>query len=34
VPPIPITLAKLDDVNGMLDTLRAGKVVGRVVLSP
>jgi len=34
VPPIPITLAKLDEVNGMLDTLRAGKVVGRVILSP
>jgi propanol-preferring alcohol dehydrogenase len=34
VPPIPITLAKLDDVNGMLDVLRAGQVVGRVVLSP
>lgn len=34
VPPIPITLAKLEDVNGMLDTLRAGRVVGRVVLSP
>jgi alcohol dehydrogenase, propanol-preferring len=34
VPPIPITLARLDDVNEMLDTLREGKVVGRVVLSP
>ena len=34
VPPIPITRAKLEDVNGMLDTLRAGQVVGRVILNP
>lgn len=34
VPPIPITISNLDDVNHMLDTLRAGQVVGRVVLRP
>jgi D-arabinose 1-dehydrogenase-like Zn-dependent alcohol dehydrogenase len=34
VPPIPITSANLDDVNLMLDTLRAGHIVGRVVLKP
>jgi alcohol dehydrogenase, propanol-preferring len=34
VPAIPITSVDLSDVNVMLDKLRAGKVVGRVVLRP
>jgi propanol-preferring alcohol dehydrogenase len=34
VPPIPITSANLANVNEMLGTLRAGHVVGRVVLRP
>jgi len=34
VPSIPITPANLEDVNAMLDTLRAGQVSGRVVLRP
>lgn len=34
VPPIPITSASLSDVNAMLSSLREGRVVGRVVLTP
>jgi alcohol dehydrogenase/propanol-preferring alcohol dehydrogenase len=34
VPPIPITSARLDTVNQMLQTLREGNVLGRVVLTP
>jgi len=32
--PMPMITARLDDVNRMLHTLREGKVVGRVVLTP
>ena len=34
LPPIPLTTRPLDQVSGALDDLRAGKVVGRVVLTP
>ena len=34
VPSIPIMPANLEDVNSMLDTLRAGQVSGRVVMQP
>jgi propanol-preferring alcohol dehydrogenase len=34
LPPIPLTTRPLDQVGGALDDLRAGKVVGRVVLTP
>ena len=32
MPDIPVTPCALDDVNAALDTLRAGKVIGRMVL--
>ena len=34
IPPIPVTTRPLAEVNAALDDLRAGKVVGRVVLTP
>jgi D-arabinose 1-dehydrogenase-like Zn-dependent alcohol dehydrogenase len=34
LPPIPLRTRRLDDVGGVLDELRAGKVIGRVVLTP
>lgn len=34
LPPIPVATRPLDEVNMALDDLRAGKVVGRVVLTP
>ena len=34
VPPIPITRAPLEQADQMLGSLREGKVVGRVVLTP
>jgi len=34
VPPIPITRAPLEQADTMLGSLREGKVVGRVVLTP
>jgi D-arabinose 1-dehydrogenase-like Zn-dependent alcohol dehydrogenase len=34
LPPVPVATRRLDDVNAVLDDLRAGKVVGRVVLTP
>jgi propanol-preferring alcohol dehydrogenase len=34
VPPVPVATRPLDDVNAVLNDLRAGKVIGRVVLTP
>ncbi len=34
LPDVPVTTRPLDDVNAVMDQLRAGKVVGRVVLTP
>ena len=34
LPPVPVATRPLDDVNAVLNDLRAGKVVGRVVLTP
>jgi D-arabinose 1-dehydrogenase-like Zn-dependent alcohol dehydrogenase len=34
LPPVPVATQPLDKVNAVLDQLRAGKVVGRVVLTP
>jgi D-arabinose 1-dehydrogenase-like Zn-dependent alcohol dehydrogenase len=34
LPPIPITTRPLDQVNEALTDLRAGRVVGRIVLTP
>jgi len=34
LPPIPLTTRSLDEVGSALDDLRAGKVLGRVVLTP
>ena len=34
MPPIPVATRPLEDVNAVLDDLRAGKVIGRVVLTP
>src|SRR5215470_15999622 len=33
-PPVPVATRPLDDVNAVMDELRAGKVIGRVVLTP
>ncbi len=33
-PPVPVATRPLDDVNAVLSELRAGKVIGRVVLTP
>jgi propanol-preferring alcohol dehydrogenase len=34
LPPVPVTTRPLDQVNAVHDELRAGKVLGRVVLTP
>jgi D-arabinose 1-dehydrogenase-like Zn-dependent alcohol dehydrogenase len=34
LPPVPVKTRPLDDVNAVLNELRAGQVVGRVVLTP
>jgi propanol-preferring alcohol dehydrogenase len=34
IPPVPVTTRPLKDVNAVMDQLRAGKVVGRMVLTP
>ncbi len=34
LPPIPLRTRPLDEVNATLDDLRAGKIIGRVVLTP
>src|SRR5262245_54858419 len=34
VPPVPVATRPLEDVNAVMDQLRAGKVIGRVVLTP
>jgi D-arabinose 1-dehydrogenase-like Zn-dependent alcohol dehydrogenase len=34
LPPVPVATRPLDDVNAVLAELRAGKVIGRVVLTP
>ena len=34
LPPVPVATRPLTDVNAVLDDLRAGKVIGRVVLTP
>ena len=34
LPPVPLKTRRLEEVGGVLDELRAGKVVGRVVLTP
>ena len=34
VPPVPVATRPLGDVNAVLNDLRAGKIIGRVVLTP
>jgi propanol-preferring alcohol dehydrogenase len=34
LPDVPVSTRPLDDVNAVMDELRAGKVIGRVVLTP
>jgi len=34
LPPVPVATRPLEDVNAVMDDLRAGKIVGRVVLTP
>lgn len=34
LPPVPVATRPLDDVNDVLSDLRAGKIIGRVVLTP
>jgi D-arabinose 1-dehydrogenase-like Zn-dependent alcohol dehydrogenase len=34
LPDVPVTTRPLDDVNAVMDQLRSGKVVGRMVLTP
>ncbi|MEP7032322.1 MAG: zinc-binding dehydrogenase, partial [Pseudolabrys sp.] len=34
LPPVPLKTRPLDDVAAVLDELRAGKVIGRIVLTP
>ena len=34
LPDVPVTTRPLKDVNAVMDQLRAGKVLGRVVLTP
>jgi len=34
LPDVPVTTRPLDDVNAVMNNLRAGKVIGRVVLTP
>lgn len=33
-PQVPVATHPLDEVNTVMDSLRAGKVIGRVVLTP
>lgn len=33
IPPVPVATRRLDDVNAVLGDLRAGKIVGRIVLT-
>ena len=34
LPPVPVATRPLGDVNAVLNDLRAGKIIGRVVLTP
>ena len=34
MPGLPVATRPLEDVNAVMDELRAGKVIGRVVLTP
>ena len=34
LPPVPVATRPLEDVNAVMDELRAGKMIGRVVLTP
>ena len=34
LPPVPVATRRLEDVNSALSDLRAGKIIGRVVLTP
>jgi D-arabinose 1-dehydrogenase-like Zn-dependent alcohol dehydrogenase len=34
LPPVPVATRPLTDVNAVMDQLRAGKIIGRVVLTP
>jgi D-arabinose 1-dehydrogenase-like Zn-dependent alcohol dehydrogenase len=34
LPPVPVATRPLDDVNAVLSDLRAGRIIGRVVLTP
>jgi D-arabinose 1-dehydrogenase-like Zn-dependent alcohol dehydrogenase len=34
LPDVPVATRRLDDVNAAMSDLRAGKIVGRVVLTP
>jgi D-arabinose 1-dehydrogenase-like Zn-dependent alcohol dehydrogenase len=34
IPPVPVATRPLDHVNAVMDELRAGKIIGRVVLTP
>ena len=34
LPPVPLKTRRLEEVGGVLDELRAGKIIGRVVLTP
>ena len=34
MPPVPVATRPLEDVNAVMDQLRAGKVIGRIVLTP
>jgi D-arabinose 1-dehydrogenase-like Zn-dependent alcohol dehydrogenase len=33
-PQVPVATKRLDDVNAVMADLRAGKIIGRVVLTP
>ena len=34
MPPVPVATRPLEDVNEVMDQLRAGNVIGRIVLTP
>jgi D-arabinose 1-dehydrogenase-like Zn-dependent alcohol dehydrogenase len=34
MPPVPVSTRPLTDVNAVMDQLRGGKVIGRIVLTP
>jgi alcohol dehydrogenase, propanol-preferring len=34
VPPVPITAHRLDEANAVLESLKAGRIIGRAVLTP